>query len=160
MTRSIMATMFSLLLLLTACAKGGGSGNSAPGAGPGTLLKPGDFPNVANEIYGVWNSDTAEFGSGLAYLLTFYFNEKDQVGVMRTCVGAGEEVRASTVVSGEISATQISIKQAARVTEKGGRISDCTLIINEGSFSYKRTGDRLEVTFWPGDTRKFSRASK
>ncbi len=158
MTRSIIAGVFSLLLLITACAKGGGSGNDAALPGPGKQLKPGDFPNVANEIFGVWNSDTADFGSGLAYLLTFYFNENDQVGVMRTCVGAGEEVQASTVVSARISATQIDIKQSARVTEKGGRISDCTLIVNEGSFSYTLQGDRLEVVLQPGETRSFTRA--
>jgi hypothetical protein len=176
MTKGIIVAISIFAMLVAACAKedesrmpGGRASNPGQPNKPtqpaepvntGRDLDPADFPNVPNSIFGAWDSDTAEFGDGLVYLLTLYFNDDDEVGMKRTCVGSGEEVAAATVVDGEVSTSKIKITQTATVQEKGGRITDCALTINTGSFSYKRTGDRLDVTFKPGQTRGFTRAKK
>lgn len=154
MTTSIIPIFIAALLLLS-CAKE----NKPAGSffGPGRQLKAEDFPNIRNSIYGAWAADTADFGSGMAYFLTLYFNDDNEVGVKRTCVGSGDEVHAAAVVDGSISASVFEIKESARVSEAGERISDCTLVVNAGSFSYKVTGDRLEVELVPGETRSFTR---
>lgn len=172
MTKSIIGafwviTMLTAVLGLSSCAK---EDESRPPLSPppvnkpeintGREFKPENFPNIANSIYGAWDADTAEFGQGLTYLLSLYFNDHDEVGMKRTCVGSGEEVAAATVVDGEVTTSKIKITQTAQVLEKGGRISDCSLTVNTGSFSYKRTGDRLEVTFEPGNIRSFTRVKK
>jgi hypothetical protein len=173
MTKSIIAMVGIIIIsLLTACAREDESRDSSgakPPAPPvakptpintGSEFDPQDFPNIKNSIFGAWDADTAEFGSGLAYLMSLYLNDKGQVGVRRVCLGKGEELDVATVVTGEVSSSKIKITQSATVSESGSRITDCTLKVDAGSFSYKRTQDRLEVTFPPGETRSFTRARK
>jgi len=158
MTRRVIVLLTMVSLQILSCADG--NRETGPLLGNGRPLKPENFPNIHNSIYGAWAADTAEFGSNMAFFLTLYFNEQDEIGIKRTCVGMGDEVDAAAVVHGTISQSQFAITEAARVTEKGGRISDCTLNVNAGSFSYTLNGDRLEVSFSPGETRSFTRSKE
>lgn len=158
MTNSISLLLIGSFILMIGCAKGSGSAEVSPATDTGRQIKVEDFPNVSNSVYGAWNSDTADFGNGLMYLLTLYFNDHEQIGFKRTCIGSGDEVNAATVVSAEIQNTVFAVKEAAKVTQKGKRITNCTLIVNTGSFSYTLNGDRLEVIFQPGEIKTFTRA--
>ncbi len=156
MTRGIAciaAVMF--FVLATGCAEK--SGSNPPVFGTGRQLKSEDFPNVQNSIFGHWSADQAEFGNELVYLTSYYFNDKNEIGIKRTCVGNGEEVVVAAVVDGEISAQSIRIKSSVQVSRKGERISNCTLTIHEGSFAYNLSGDRLEISTKGIDLLSFTR---
>jgi hypothetical protein len=162
MTRGIVAVICVFQLLIV-CAKENEARPTSPPTLPpptdtGREFKVEDFPNVNNSIFGAWEGDTAEFGpDGVYYILSLYFNDQNEVGQKRTCRGSNEVVEAAAVVSGEVNSSKIKINESVVVTEKGGRITDCTLTVDKGSSSYKRTGDRLEVTSQSGDMRSYTR---
>lgn len=152
MTRGIIAAV--ILVGIANCSK-----KSSPpaGLGPGRQLKVEDFPNVKNSIFGVWNGDQADFGNELVYLTTFYFNEKNEIGVKQTCIGQGEELEVATVVDGTITESQFTLNSSAQVSRTGKRISHCTLTVHAGSFFYALRGDRLEFTDKSATQRSFTR---
>lgn len=163
MTKGIIAALW-VIVMFTACAR---ENDARSNDNPPEDFKPintgrefqaEDFPNVANTLYGAWDADTADFGDGLAYLLSLYINENGEVGMKKTCVGGGDVVEAATVVDAKITSSKIKIDDSAYVLEKGGGIANCDLTVNAGSFSYKRSGNKLEVTFSAGQTRSFTRA--
>lgn len=155
-TRGInLVATAALILLAVGCSDK--SGSNSPVFGTGRQLKPEHFPNIRNSIYGSWSGDQAEFGNEMVFLTTYYFNQKNEIGVKRTCVGNGEELSVATVVDGEIMQDSVSIKASVQVSRKGERISNCTLTIHEGSFIYNLSGDRLEVVNKGADARSYTR---
>lgn len=156
MTKSIInLAILALSLAALACAER--SGSVPPAFGTGRQLKLEDFPNIKDSIFGAWSGDQAEFGDEVVFLTTYYFNNKNEIGIKRTCVGNGEEISLGAVVDGEVGTSSIIVKSSVQVSRKGERISNCTLTILEGSFSYNLRGDRLEFANKDADPRSFTR---
>lgn len=142
-----MRTFISMVLLSSVALVGCTAGRNPGAADVLRPLKPVDFPNTSNSLFGAWSADSTTFDKGgVAQFVTLYFNKKGEIGFLLECVNNGETLSASGTTDVGVFAGRFSLNRAVQLRAAGTtKVEVCEMTFAEGDYGYEVRGDQLRL---------------